>query len=68
MKLASFHADLVVYAEKGKLCEKLDILDGPKVADIDSNHNDMLMCSLYAPDIYKNLSVTEVCCLFLCIF
>ncbi|KAM7513212.1 hypothetical protein LguiB_012087 [Lonicera macranthoides] len=46
--------------EKGKLCEKLDISDGPKVADIDSNHNDMLMCSLYAPDIYKSLSVTEL--------
>ncbi|KAL0845651.1 hypothetical protein Bca101_018897 [Brassica carinata] len=31
----------------------------PKVVDIDSDHNDPLLCSLYAPDIYHNLRVAE---------
>ncbi|KAG2331360.1 hypothetical protein Bca52824_002540 [Brassica carinata] len=32
----------------------------PKVVDIDSDHNDPLLCSLYAPDIYHNLRVAEL--------
>ncbi|KAF9616823.1 hypothetical protein IFM89_032673 [Coptis chinensis] len=33
---------------------------GPKIINIDSDHQDPLMCSLYAPDIYKNLRVAEL--------
>ncbi|CAA2997871.1 cyclin-A2-2-like isoform X1 [Olea europaea subsp. europaea] len=30
------------------------------ITDIDSKHKDPLMCSLYAPDIYRNLHATEL--------
>ncbi|KAI3996196.1 hypothetical protein MKX01_022690 [Papaver californicum] len=33
--------------------------NGPEITDIDSDHEDPLMCTLYAPDIYSNLRVTE---------
>ncbi|XP_026408487.1 cyclin-A2-2-like isoform X1 [Papaver somniferum] len=34
--------------------------NGPEITDIDSDHEDPLMCSLYAPDIYRNLHVAEL--------
>ncbi|CAK9179210.1 unnamed protein product [Ilex paraguariensis] len=45
--------------EGGKSCKKLEALHGLGIADIDLNLKDPLMCSLYAPDIYTNLRVTE---------
>ncbi|XP_052180980.1 cyclin-A2-4-like isoform X2 [Diospyros lotus] len=42
------------------LCGKLMISIDPDVADIDSNHKDSQLCSLYAPDIYINLRVVEL--------
>ncbi|MCL7049720.1 hypothetical protein MKW94_012820 [Papaver nudicaule] len=33
---------------------------GPEITDIDSDLQDPLMCSLYAPDIYSNLRVAEL--------
>ncbi|XP_058200726.1 cyclin-A2-1-like [Rhododendron vialii] len=47
----------------GKSCENLEAstsLESLQIADVDSNHKDPLMCSLYAPDIYSNLRVTEL--------
>ncbi|CAK9168457.1 unnamed protein product [Ilex paraguariensis] len=46
--------------EGGKSCKKLEALHGLGIADIDLNLKDPLMCSLYAPDIYTNLRVTEL--------
>lgn len=46
------------------MCENLEAstsLESLQIADVDSNHKDPLMCSLYAPDIYSNLHVMEVC-------
>lgn len=34
--------------------------DIPKFVDIDSDDKDPLLCSLYAPDIYYNMRVSEV--------
>lgn len=31
------------------------------VLDIDSDKKNPLLCTMYAPDIYKNLRVAEVC-------
>ena len=48
-------------AEKQNMCE-----DGAgssnwlKYMDIDSDHKNPQLCSLYAPEIYMNLSVAEV--------
>lgn len=33
----------------------------PDIVDIDANHKDPEFCCLYAPDIYNNLRVAEVC-------
>uniref|UniRef100_A0A5B7CC44 Putative cyclin-A2-2-like n=1 Tax=Davidia involucrata TaxID=16924 RepID=A0A5B7CC44_DAVIN len=46
--------------EAGKLFEKLEASDGLSIANIDSNHKDPQMCSLYAPDIYDILRVMEL--------
>lgn len=35
--------------------------NGLDIVDIDSNLKDPQLCSLYAPDIYSNTSVAEVC-------
>ncbi|KAH7839262.1 hypothetical protein Vadar_001909 [Vaccinium darrowii] len=45
---------------RGKSCEKLEASSSPLITDVDSNHKDPLMCSLYAPDIYSKLRVMEV--------
>ncbi|XP_030457472.1 cyclin-A2-3 [Syzygium oleosum] len=56
-------------AEKGSLHEISTISEKPQVTDIDSDKKDPLLCSLYAPDIYSNLRVTELlrrpCCNFM---
>lgn len=33
----------------------------PDFKDIDSDKKDLQLCSLYAPEIYNNLRVAEVC-------
>ncbi|GMH11874.1 hypothetical protein Nepgr_013715 [Nepenthes gracilis] len=43
-----------------KLCEKSGTSNDPGIVDIDSNFKDPQMCSLYAPDIYNNIRVTEL--------
>ncbi|GMI97603.1 mitotic-like cyclin 3B from Arabidopsis, CYCLIN A2;2 [Hibiscus trionum] len=44
--------------EEDGVCNKLGGLKD--VVDIDSNQKDPLVCSLYAPDIYDNIRVTEL--------
>lgn len=48
------------FKKGGKSCEKLEASSSPLITDVDSNHKDPLMCSLYAPDIYSNLRVMEL--------
>lgn len=55
------HNDVLLCHAGGKSCEKLEASSSPLITDVDSNHKDPLMCSLYAPDIYSNLRVMEVC-------
>lgn len=43
------------------VCEKLIVTKDLDVVDIDSNLKDPQACSLYAPDIYDNIRITEVC-------
>ncbi|KAF5957110.1 hypothetical protein HYC85_004335 [Camellia sinensis] len=45
-------------AEKAGVCGKL-MSTNPDVRDIDSDHKDPQLCSLYAPDIYSNLRAVE---------
>ncbi|KAI8018460.1 Cyclin-A2-4 [Camellia lanceoleosa] len=45
-------------AEKVGVCGKL-MSTNPDVRDIDSDHKDPRLCSLYAPDIYSNLRAVE---------
>ncbi|PSS01164.1 Cyclin-A2-2 like [Actinidia chinensis var. chinensis] len=47
------------FKEEGKSFEKLEASNDLQIPDIDSNHKDPLMCSLYAPDIYGNFHVME---------
>ncbi|GMP94710.1 hypothetical protein CsSME_00044059 [Camellia sinensis var. sinensis] len=46
--------------KEDKHCQKLDTPKDLQIADVDSNHKDPQMCSLYAPDIYNNLRVMEL--------
>lgn len=46
--------------EAGMFDSKLGASYGIGIADIDSKQKDPQMCSMYAPDIYKNLRVTEL--------
>lgn len=46
--------------EEISLYEKLTCMK-PEFTDIDSDHKDPQLCSHYAPDIYNNLRVAEVC-------
>ncbi|KAL2517628.1 Cyclin-A2-2 [Abeliophyllum distichum] len=41
-------------------CNKQENLDNAGIMDIDSKHKDPQMCSLYAPDIYRNFHATEL--------
>lgn len=45
--------------EENNLCEELQS-NGPSIVNIDSNLEDPQVCSLYAPDIYNNIRVTEL--------
>ncbi|XAR70921.1 hypothetical protein NMG60_11027963 [Bertholletia excelsa] len=45
--------------KEAQLSEKSEASD-TQIADIDFNHKDPKMCSLYAPDIYNNLRITEL--------
>ncbi|CAH8331277.1 unnamed protein product [Eruca vesicaria subsp. sativa] len=53
-----------VQLENIKQIEKVDAVSTVanilKVIDIDSDHKDHLLCSLYAPEIYHNLRVAEL--------
>lgn len=35
----------------------------PNITDIDSDHRDPQLCTIYAREIYSNLRVAEVCLL-----
>ncbi|XP_040870487.1 mitotic cyclin a2-type isoform X3 [Glycine max] len=43
------------------ICEKLGASDSLTIVDIDSELKDPQLWSFYAPDIYSNIRVTEVC-------
>lgn len=47
-------------ADEGSLCGKSKSIN-PDITDIDSDHKDSQLCSLYASDIYSNFRVAEVC-------
>lgn len=59
----NFHenAFLMDAEEKASLYEKLITCTKPEFTDIDSDHKDTQLCSHYAPDIYNNLRIAEVC-------
>ncbi|PIA65285.1 hypothetical protein AQUCO_00100634v1 [Aquilegia coerulea] len=44
--------------EEGRHCKNFEL--DSHVTDIDADHRDPLMCSLYAPDIYYNLRASEL--------
>ncbi|XP_059658059.1 cyclin-A2-2 [Cornus florida] len=46
--------------KEGKICDKLEGSNDLSIANIDLNHKDPQMCSLYASDIYDNLHVMEL--------
>ncbi|KAF8393309.1 hypothetical protein HHK36_021550 [Tetracentron sinense] len=46
--------------DKDKVCKNLGVSSGLDITDIDSDHKDPQMCSLYAPDIYSYLHVAEL--------
>lgn len=48
-------------AEKISHSGKLITCTEPDFRDIDSDQKDPQLCSIYAIDIYRNLSVAEVC-------
>lgn len=37
------------------------ISSNPDIVDIDGDYKEPQLCSVYAPDIYSNLRVAEVC-------
>lgn len=49
------------YTEEDMVCEKSVAAKGVDIVDIDSNLKDPQVCSLYAPDIYNSIRITEVC-------
>ena len=51
----------VVEAEKGNSSGNSMTSRTPDIVDIDASHKDPELCCLYAPDIYNNLRVAEVC-------
>lgn len=56
----TFLFDLIT-VEKDNFSGKLMTSCYPDHVDIDSDHTDPQLCSLYAADIYSNLQVAEVC-------
>ncbi|KAF3447210.1 hypothetical protein FNV43_RR12390 [Rhamnella rubrinervis] len=55
-------AALQTVREKGEdmVCEKSGASKSVHIVDIDSNLKDPQMCSLYAPDIYNSIRITEL--------
>ncbi|KAF5204856.1 Cyclin-a2-1 [Thalictrum thalictroides] len=49
---------IIVNKDETKSCENSE--GGTSIINIDSDLKDPLMCSLYAPDIYKNIRVAEL--------
>ncbi|XP_040365204.1 cyclin-A2-2 isoform X2 [Rosa chinensis] len=45
--------------EEYMVCERLGSSNDLDIVDIDANFKDPLACSLYAPDIYSNIRLTE---------
>jgi hypothetical protein len=54
----------MVMAEKCNVSENQKTSRDQEFIDIDSDHKDPQLCSLYAADIYSNLRVAEVCTLY----
>ncbi|KAG6782217.1 hypothetical protein POTOM_011611 [Populus tomentosa] len=50
----------IVIAEKCNVSENWKASSDPEFIDIDSDHKDPQLCSLYAADIYNNLRVAEL--------
>ncbi|KAL6985349.1 hypothetical protein U1Q18_018725 [Sarracenia purpurea var. burkii] len=48
------------FKKEGKFCGKQRASNDLLIVDVDSNHKDPLMCSLYAPEIYSNLRLMEL--------
>lgn len=48
------------YAEENVIGERLGSSNDLHIVDIDADSKDPLECSLYAPDIYSNIQLTEV--------
>ncbi|CAH9127294.1 unnamed protein product [Cuscuta epithymum] len=46
--------------DDGKICPKINDLASLGITDIDTNHMDPQMCTLYAADIYANLHANEL--------
>ncbi|CAA3014264.1 cyclin-A2-1-like [Olea europaea var. sylvestris] len=46
-------------SRESRFWSKQENMDNVGIMDIDSKHKDPLMCSMYAPDIYRNLHATE---------
>ncbi|CAH9076842.1 unnamed protein product [Cuscuta europaea] len=46
--------------DDGKMCPKINDLASLGITDIDTNHMDPQMCTLYAADIYANLHANEL--------
>lgn len=51
----------MVKAEKGNSSWSILTSRTPDIVDIDASRKDPELCCLYAPDIYNNLHVAEVC-------
>uniref|UniRef100_A0A7N0TT11 B-like cyclin n=1 Tax=Kalanchoe fedtschenkoi TaxID=63787 RepID=A0A7N0TT11_KALFE len=50
----------VLKARKSNPPQKLKKSNDPGISDLDSNHKDPQLCSLYAPEIYNHLRVAEL--------
>ncbi|KAK6927445.1 Cyclin, N-terminal, partial [Dillenia turbinata] len=50
----------VLSKEGNQCCHKVGALDDSEIKDIDSDHKDPLMCSVYAPNLYAHLRIAEL--------
>lgn len=51
----------MVEAKKGNPFGSINTSRCPDIVDVDADHKDPQLCCIYAPDIYNNLHVSEVC-------
>ena len=51
----------VVEPEKANPFGGIIASKSPDIVDVDADHKDPQLCCIYAPDIYNNLRVAEVC-------